>query len=178
MKTNGRCRRGRACDQPDLSPAWRTTLPHFSHLRRILSAYAAYYNQARIHLALQKDTPLRRAGVAPLSPFRSWLGCITNTSGYDFWKGQLDCAGYDMPFPCSIFHNAWPKKAGSGYLPRTNTATSVAKRLSSGSTSGSSGFLNGIGTLAPPIRMIGASSQSNATSPMVDAISPVTPNCR
>jgi transposase InsO family protein len=31
------------------------------HLRRILSAYAAYYNQARTHLALRKDTPLHRA---------------------------------------------------------------------------------------------------------------------
>ena len=31
------------------------------HLRRILSAYAAYYNQARTHLALGKDTPLHRA---------------------------------------------------------------------------------------------------------------------
>jgi transposase InsO family protein len=30
-------------------------------LRRILSAYAAYYNQARTHLALQKDAPLYRA---------------------------------------------------------------------------------------------------------------------
>ncbi len=30
------------------------------HLRRILSAYAAYYNQTRTHLALQKDTPLQR----------------------------------------------------------------------------------------------------------------------
>jgi transposase InsO family protein len=32
-----------------------------THLRRILSAYAAYYNQARTHLALQKDAPLHRA---------------------------------------------------------------------------------------------------------------------
>src|SRR6266702_4765739 len=32
-----------------------------AHLRRILSAYAAYYNQARTHLALQKDAPVRRA---------------------------------------------------------------------------------------------------------------------
>jgi transposase InsO family protein len=32
-----------------------------SHLRRILSAYAAYYNQMRTHLALQKDAPLHRA---------------------------------------------------------------------------------------------------------------------
>jgi transposase InsO family protein len=30
-------------------------------LRRILSAYAAYYNQARTHLALEKDAPLHRA---------------------------------------------------------------------------------------------------------------------
>jgi Integrase core domain len=31
------------------------------HLRRVLSAYAAYYNQARTHLALQKDAPSHRA---------------------------------------------------------------------------------------------------------------------
>jgi transposase InsO family protein len=30
------------------------------HLRRILSAYATYYNRARTHLALQKDAPLKR----------------------------------------------------------------------------------------------------------------------
>jgi transposase InsO family protein len=32
-----------------------------SHLRRVLGSYAAYYNQARTHLALQKDAPLHRA---------------------------------------------------------------------------------------------------------------------
>jgi transposase InsO family protein len=32
-----------------------------THLQRILFAYAAYYNQARPHLALQKDAPLHRA---------------------------------------------------------------------------------------------------------------------
>ena len=32
-----------------------------AHLRRILSAYARYYNRARPHLTLQKDAPLRRA---------------------------------------------------------------------------------------------------------------------
>jgi len=31
-----------------------------AHLRRILSAYAVYYNQARTHLALSKDCPLER----------------------------------------------------------------------------------------------------------------------
>ena len=30
------------------------------HLRRVLASYAGYYNQARTHLALQKDAPLRR----------------------------------------------------------------------------------------------------------------------
>ena len=32
-----------------------------AHLRRALSAYAAYYNQARTHLALRKDAPFHRA---------------------------------------------------------------------------------------------------------------------
>ena len=31
-----------------------------AHLRRVLSAYVAYYNQTRTHLALKKDAPLRR----------------------------------------------------------------------------------------------------------------------
>ena len=31
-----------------------------AHLRRILSAYAVYYNQSRTHLALNKDCPLER----------------------------------------------------------------------------------------------------------------------
>jgi transposase InsO family protein len=31
-----------------------------THLRQVLSAYAAYYNQARTHLALHKDAPLQR----------------------------------------------------------------------------------------------------------------------
>jgi hypothetical protein len=31
-----------------------------AHLRRILSAFAAYYNQPRTHLALNKDCPLER----------------------------------------------------------------------------------------------------------------------
>jgi transposase InsO family protein len=31
-----------------------------THLQRILTAYAAYYNQTRTHLALHKDCPLER----------------------------------------------------------------------------------------------------------------------
>jgi len=32
-----------------------------AHLRRVPASYAAYYNQARTHLPLQKDAPLHRA---------------------------------------------------------------------------------------------------------------------
>ncbi|HEY6335159.1 MAG TPA: integrase core domain-containing protein [Alphaproteobacteria bacterium] len=39
-----------------------------THLRRILKAYAAYYNEIRIHLSLAKDAPIRR----PIQ----WLGRI------------------------------------------------------------------------------------------------------
>jgi alkylated DNA nucleotide flippase Atl1 len=31
-----------------------------AHLRRVLSAYAAYYNRARTHLTLGKDAPMHR----------------------------------------------------------------------------------------------------------------------
>jgi hypothetical protein len=60
------------------------------HLRRVLASYAAYYNQARTHLALGKNAPLARAveRSVSLSPSRSCPGCTTNTSGYDFRKGQ------------------------------------------------------------------------------------------
>jgi Integrase core domain len=39
-----------------------------SHLRRIVSLYASYYNEARTHLSLAKDAPIRR----PIEPF----GCV------------------------------------------------------------------------------------------------------
>ena len=32
-----------------------------AHLRRIVGAYAAYYNEARIHRSLNKDAPFYRA---------------------------------------------------------------------------------------------------------------------
>ena len=67
-----------------------------AHLRRVLSAYAAYYNQARTHLALQIDAPCIEPSkdLAPLSPFRSWLDCTTNASGYDFRRGQALSIGF------------------------------------------------------------------------------------
>jgi hypothetical protein len=48
-----------------------------SHLRKVLSLYAAYYNQMRTHLALGKDAPLSRAversGVIVAIPILSGL---------------------------------------------------------------------------------------------------------
>ena len=32
-----------------------------AHLRRILGAYAVYYNESRIHRSLNKDAPFHRA---------------------------------------------------------------------------------------------------------------------
>ena len=47
-----------------------------AHLRLILSAYAAYYNQTRTHLALRKDAPLQRPvqRLAGSPPSLSWRG--------------------------------------------------------------------------------------------------------
>jgi transposase InsO family protein len=48
-----------------------------SHLRRVLASYAAYYNQARTHLALGKDAPrgraVQRSGVIVAIPILSGL---------------------------------------------------------------------------------------------------------
>jgi hypothetical protein len=59
-----------------------------SHLRRVLSAYAAYYNQARTHLALQKDAPLHRAvqrsGVIVAIPI---LACVYRKR-HPYWLAE------------------------------------------------------------------------------------------
>ena len=62
-----------------------------SQLRRVLASYAAYYNQTRTHLALQKDAPLRRAvqrsGAIVAIPILA--GLHHQYIGYDFRKGQV-----------------------------------------------------------------------------------------
>lgn len=40
-------------------PIWTCCL--LQYLRRILASYAAYYNELRTHLALDKDSPGRRS---------------------------------------------------------------------------------------------------------------------
>jgi len=51
----------RTSDRHVAPSAWIKCSSGETHLRRVLSAYAAYYNQARTHLALGKDAPLHRA---------------------------------------------------------------------------------------------------------------------
>jgi len=60
------------------------------HLRRILSAVrritikrARTWHYRKMRPCIEPSNVL-----APLSPFRSWLDCTTNTSGCDFRKGQ------------------------------------------------------------------------------------------
>ena len=102
------------------------------HLRCVLGCYAAYYNQARKHLALQKDAPLHRAvqRSGAIAPFRFWLGCITNTSGYDFRKGQEVTSSFPRPFS----HKTWSKKARSGQLTGNRPRGFLPKRVSIGHT--------------------------------------------
>ena len=93
------------------------------HLRRILSAYVAYYNQARIHLALQKMRPCTEQSndLAPLSQFRSWLGCITNTPGYDFRKGQDITEPFQYPYLSR--YDALPKSGDEHETVRVHYAS-------------------------------------------------------
>ena len=66
------------------------------HLRRILSAYAAYYNQSRTHTwYYRKMHPCieQSNGPVSLSPFLFWPDCIIN--GYDFRKGQAEWLSSD-----------------------------------------------------------------------------------
>jgi transposase InsO family protein len=39
-----------------------------AHLRRILSKYAAYYNQTRTHWSLRKDCPIQATGTLKSAP--------------------------------------------------------------------------------------------------------------
>jgi transposase InsO family protein len=55
-----------ACIERLIGSARRECIDHVivlgeSHLRRIMSSYAAYYNESRTHLSLGKDAPIGRA---------------------------------------------------------------------------------------------------------------------
>jgi hypothetical protein len=58
------------------------------HLRRILATYAAYYNELRTHLALDKDSPDRRPIQRLGQLVASSAGCTINTAGRSIQQGQ------------------------------------------------------------------------------------------
>ena len=61
-----------------------------AHLRKVLTLYASYYNQARTHMALQKDAPLQRAvqRSGSIAAIPVLAGLHHQYFGYDFRKGQ------------------------------------------------------------------------------------------
>ena len=60
------------------------------HLGHVLSCYMEYYDVARTHLSLGKDTPIHRAlqavDASKYDPFSAV--CITNTHGFDLRQGH------------------------------------------------------------------------------------------
>ena len=67
------------------------------HLRHVLSCYADYYNAARTHLSLGKDTPVQRAvQTVGLIQGRPVLGgtCTINTRGFDLRYAQVSVATF------------------------------------------------------------------------------------
>jgi hypothetical protein len=56
----------------------------FQLMRRITMKRARTWHYRKIRPCIEPSNDL-----APLLPFRSWLDCTTNTSGYDFRKGQV-----------------------------------------------------------------------------------------
>src|SRR5680860_1332415 len=56
-------------------------------MRRITIKHARTWHYGKMRPCIEQSNAL-----APLSPFRSWLDCTTNTSGYDFRKDRRgDC---------------------------------------------------------------------------------------
>src|SRR5262245_27638671 len=68
------------------------------HLRRVLTAYAIYYNETRTHLGLSKDTPYPApsSDLGQSQPCRSCADCIIVTRGYDFREGQAEAVGVEV----------------------------------------------------------------------------------
>ena len=60
------------------------------HLRRVLKAYAVYYNNIRTYLSLAKDAPLidLSSGLVTSLQGQSWAAFITNTAGSGLWSSK------------------------------------------------------------------------------------------
>jgi hypothetical protein len=74
------------------------------HLRRVLAAYSAYYNETRTHLSLDKDVPLGRAiqpcGAIALALIRGFARRSAETIG-NFWVDMIRCTLYVL-LPLSV----------------------------------------------------------------------------
>jgi hypothetical protein len=58
--------------------------PKFREMQRAAGTFGIQLQSLEVRQLSDFDGAFQ----APLSPFRSWLGCITNTYGYDFRKGH------------------------------------------------------------------------------------------
>ena len=63
------------------------------HLQRILAGYAAYYNEMRTHVSLEKDAPVTRPVERRSWPIRSLAGSTTDTLESSFRKRHPPTAG-------------------------------------------------------------------------------------
>jgi transposase InsO family protein len=71
------------------------------HLRHVLRSYAHYYNSARTHLSLAKDSPRPRESMRSAAFFRcrSSADCTTITSGSNLRQRQVCLAAGDSTRP-------------------------------------------------------------------------------
>src|SRR5450759_4301528 len=90
------------------SSARRTCGEFFPPMRRITIKRVSTWHYKKMRPCTEQSNDL-----APLSQFRSWLGCITNTPGYDFRKGH---AQYSSVLAVSIARGQ-PIRAMNLYSP-------------------------------------------------------------
>jgi hypothetical protein len=61
------------------------------HLRHVLLSYLEYYNEARTHISLNTDAPMRAPCRLPgaFCAGQFWADCITNMAGPDFRQAHV-----------------------------------------------------------------------------------------
>jgi transposase InsO family protein len=104
-----------------------------AHLRRILPAYAGYYNDIRTHRSLDKDAPVSRPvqRIGIINSPRSWADFITTTSGFRFsvhtgGQSQGSHSG-PRPFQRGIFAQSQLERQGGVSSPRPRYRQSVQR---------------------------------------------------
>jgi len=91
-------------------------------MRRITIKRARTWHYRKMRPCIEQSNDL-----ALLSPFPFWLGCIINTSGYDFRKGQLS-----VPFVCAFSVGPGGPKARVGPTLERKRGRERASRAISG----------------------------------------------